>query len=175
MSLSLKASFLLLLVSSAALADDAALLRCRTIADATARLGCYDALPVTTAGGNAAGLPVNAGKVSAQTAARAQPLSAEVTTQPTSPPAQAQFGLEDRAANKNALDAIESTIPGEFEGWSARSTFKLANGQVWQVSDDSARAHYITNPKVRIRRGALGAFYIEIQGTNNSPRVKRVQ
>ena len=167
----MKSFLLLLFVSGTALADDAALLRCRTIADATARLGCYDALPVTTVSGGAAGLPANTSRASDQTATRVQPASA----QSAPPPAQAQFGLEDRAANKNALDAIESTIPGEFEGWSARSTFKLANGQVWQVSDDSARAHYITNPKVRIRRGALGAFYLEIQGTNYSPRVKRVQ
>ncbi len=171
----MKSFLLLLFVSGTALADDAALLRCRNIADATARLGCYDALPVTATGGNAAGLPVNAGKVPAQTASPAQPLVPAAATQATPPPAQAQFGLEDRAANKNALDAIESTIPGEFEGWTGRSTFKLANGQVWQVSDDSARTHYITNPKVRIRRGALGAFYLEIQGTNYSPRVKRVQ
>ena len=167
----MKSFLLLLFVSGTALADDAALLRCRAIADATARLGCYDALPVTTVSGGAAGLPTNASRAPDQTATRVQPASA----QPTPPPAQAQFGLEDRAANKGALDAIESTIPGEFEGWTGRSTFKLANGQVWQVSDDSARAHYITNPKVRIRRGALGAFYLEIQGTNYSPRVKRVQ
>src|SRR6266545_3125293 len=39
--------FPLLLLSSAALADDAALLRCRGIAEAAARLACYDALPLT--------------------------------------------------------------------------------------------------------------------------------
>lgn len=167
----MKTLLLLLFVSNVALADDAALLRCRAISDASARLGCYDALPVTTGSSGTAGLPANAGKLPAPTAVRAQPS----TAQPVPPPAQAQFGLEDRAANKNALDAIESTIPGDFEGWSGRSTFKLANGQVWQVSDDSARAHYVTNPKVKIRRGALGAFYLEIQGTNYSPRVKRVQ
>ena len=167
----MKTFLLLLFVSNVVLADDAALLRCRTISDATARLGCYDALPVATVNGGTAGLPANAGNLPVPTAVRAQ----ASTAQPAPPPAQAQFGLEDRAANKNALDAIESTIPGEFEGWTGRSTFKLANGQVWQVSDDSARAHYITNPKVRIRRGALGAFYLEIQGTNYSPRVKRVQ
>ena len=78
-------------------------------------------------------------------------------------------------ANNSQLDAIESHIPGSFEGWSAKKNIKLANGQVWQIADDSSRAHYIDNPKVRIRRGALGSFYIEIQGTNASPRVRRVQ
>ena len=78
-------------------------------------------------------------------------------------------------SSNTQLDAIESHIPGSFEGWSAKSNIKLANGQIWQISDDSSRAHYIDNPKVRIRRGALGSFYLEIQGTNVSPRVRRVQ
>ena len=78
-------------------------------------------------------------------------------------------------SNNSQLDAIESNIAGSFEGWSAKSNIKLTNGQVWQISDDSSRAHYIDNPKVRIRRGALGSFYLEIQGTNISPRVRRVQ
>jgi hypothetical protein len=43
----IKASLASLLLSSAALAaDDAALLRCRAIADAAARLACYDTLPL---------------------------------------------------------------------------------------------------------------------------------
>ena len=161
----LKALLPLLLVSGVALADDTAILRCRAIPDASARLACYDALPVTTTTGNA----VKA--VASPSTATAQPS----TPQPAPPPAQAQFGLEDRNANKGAVEAIESTIPGSFEGWNARSNIRLANGQVWQISDDTSRAHYIDNPKVRIRRGALGSFYLEIQGTNHSPRVKRVQ
>lgn len=165
MSMPLKALLPLLLVSSAAFADDAAILRCRAIADASARLACYDALVVTPASASAA-------KAAAGTVAVAvQPPAQQAAPQP----AQDQFGLEARTVNKGALDAIESTIPGSFEGWRANSNIRLANGQVWQIGDDSSRAHYIDNPKVRIRRGALGSFYLEIQGTNSSPRVKRVQ
>ena len=161
----LKALLPLLFVSSAAFADDAAILRCRAIADASARLACYDALVATSASASAAKAAAGTGAVAVQPPAQ----------QAAPQPAQAQFGLEDRVANKGALDAIESTIPGSFEGWRAKSNIRLANGQVWQISDDSSRAHYIDNPKVRIRRGALGSFYLEIQGTNSSPRVKRVQ
>jgi len=46
---------------------------------------------------------------------------------------------------------------------------------VWQISGGSPRAHDIDNPKVTIRRGTLGAFYLKIEGTNSSPRVKRLQ
>lgn len=159
----MKTSLLFLFVSGLAFADDAALLRCRTIADATARLACYDALV----------LPINGASTSSNRAGTPQPSAGSQASTTQQKPT--QFGLEEKLAGKNELDAIESHIPGSFEGWTGRSNIKLANGQVWQISDNSARAHYVDNPKVRIRRGALGSFYIEIQGTNISPRVKRVQ
>ena len=70
---------------------------------------------------------------------------------------------------------IESYIAGRFEGWEAKSNIKLANGQVWQIADDSRRYLTMNDPKVRIRRGALGAFYLEFEKSNISPRVRRVQ
>jgi hypothetical protein len=159
------AFFSLLFISGAALADDAALLHCRGIADASARLACYDALVLPSGEGRAGetsqgGLPVQAGS---------RPL-------PQSPRQHAaeQFGMESKAS-KGTLETIESHIPGSFEGWKPKTKIVLANGQVWQISDGSARAHYIDNPKVTVRRGALGAFYLEIEGTNSSPRVKRLQ
>jgi hypothetical protein len=44
-----KALTLLLLVSGAALADDAAILKCRALPEAAGRLACYDAMPVGAA------------------------------------------------------------------------------------------------------------------------------
>ena len=149
-----KKLFPLLLLSSAALADDAALLRCRGIAEASARLACYDALPLTATegkAGQAAAKPAN------------QPLTAE------------QFGLEEQLAPKSPVDAIESQIPGRFEGWQPNSSIRLANGQVWQVTDGSSRIYDVSNPKVEIRRGMLGAFYLNIAGDNRTVRVRRIQ
>ena len=42
----MKALYLLLLVSGSVMADDAAILKCRSMNDAAARLGCYDAIQV---------------------------------------------------------------------------------------------------------------------------------
>ncbi|MES3020124.1 MAG: hypothetical protein V4857_00930 [Pseudomonadota bacterium] len=42
----MKIALLLLLASASALADDASLLRCRTISDGVQRLACYDAMVV---------------------------------------------------------------------------------------------------------------------------------
>jgi hypothetical protein len=152
---------LLLLVSTAALADDAGLLRCRAIQDSAARLACYDALVVPASPGKAAAAPAPApGSASAPQA------------RPRETPEQFGVPQKDREV---ALDAIESTIPGRFEGWGPRDRIKFANGQVWQIADDSKGYADKENPKVRVRRGALGAFYLEVEGTNRSPRVTRVQ
>jgi hypothetical protein len=144
----------LLSLSTVALADDGGFLRCRGLTDATARLACYDALP----------LPSIAAKSS----------SSQAETAPVAPQTPAQFGLESKTY-RAGLDSIESRIVGRFEGWNAGSRIKLENGQVWQVSDDSSRYLDLNNPRIVVRRGALGAFYLEIDGTNHSPKVKRLQ
>jgi len=73
------------------------------------------------------------------------------------------------------VDAIESQIPGRFEGWQPNTIIRLANGQVWQVNDGSSGTNYVDNPKVRVRHGVFSAYYLEIEGTNRSPRVTRLQ
>jgi hypothetical protein len=84
-----------------------------------------------------------------------------------------QFGLEQKQTEA-LLPAIQSHIPGRFEGWGPSTSFRLANGQIWQVTDGSSGVHWIENPNVSVRRGMLGAFYLEIEGTNRSPRVRRL-
>jgi hypothetical protein len=151
----------LLLVSTSALADDAGILRCRAIKESAARLACYDALVVPATAGKAAPAP-------SQAAPAAQPTARAAQTPE-------QFGLEYKKPEV-VVDAIESTLPGTFDGWGPKANFRLANGQVWQVADDSSgTTRTVENPKVRISRGALGAFYLEIEGTNRSPRVRRLQ
>jgi hypothetical protein len=136
------------LLASAAWADDAAWLKCRQTTEAAQRLACYDAVA-----------PVPADSVDLA---------------PVSMPRQTpwQFGQDPRPG---ALEAIESRVAGTFEGWSPRDKIHLANGQVWQVVDESSAAVYLHNPKVRIRRGALGAYILEVEGLNRSARVKRME
>jgi hypothetical protein len=157
-------ALLLLAAAAPALADDTALLRCRAIKDATARLACYDAIAVPSTPAATAAAP---GAAPAAAAAAPAGKKAEPT------PAQ-QFGFEHKTPVAQ-LDAVESTIPGRFEGWGPGQVIRFANGQAWQVADDSKGALWVENPKVRVRRGLLGAFYLEIEGTNRSPRVIRIK
>ena len=153
-SLALPPALLVMAFSGMGLADDAGLRRCRGIAESADRLACYDALALP----GAAVVP-------------AAPASASART-PSPSALMERFGMESKAAQ---ADRIESHIPGRFEGWRANSLIQLANGQVWKVVDESWLHGEWDNPKVAIRRGMLGSFYLDIEGENRSPRVRRVQ
>ncbi|MBI5717391.1 MAG: hypothetical protein HZC37_06855 [Burkholderiales bacterium] len=150
---------------------EAELRRCRGIADSPARIVCYDAIVLpraaaaSTQGPTAA--PVPAATQSSASAASAAPPAA-------SAPATRDFGLPERPA---ALlpQYIESSIEGEFDGWTAGARLRLANGQVWEIVDGSTASYRLRDPKVRISRGLFGSFFMDIEGVAQSPRVRRAQ
>ncbi|MBL8526010.1 MAG: hypothetical protein JNN20_20185 [Betaproteobacteria bacterium] len=175
-----------LFFSAGAIANDAEILRCGAITDSVARLTCYDALARSVREGKptatkpavvpkattpapvaAAPTPATPAAVAVAPAAAAAPSSLpKQTTQ--------QFGFEQRATT-DELNYINSEIVGNFDGWEPTTRITLSNGQVWQIADGSGRYVNLKSPQVRIRRGILGAFYIEFDGTNHSPKVRRIQ
>lgn len=160
----------LLLAGSAMAADDASLLRCRAMAEASARLACYDAIPAgtTAAAQTGAKPPAAAAPAAVASAPAAQPA-------PVINPA---FELQSKVrqeAQKAENTTLASSVVGKFEGWDRGTLIKLANGQVWRVEDDSSEVVYLDSPKVTLRRGSLGAVYIDIEGARGAPRVRRVQ
>lgn len=88
-------------------------------------------------------------------------------------PGAAEFGLRKPAAQ--AVEGVESHIPGTFRGWSANSVIRLANGQEWQVADGSWLAGEWTDPRVRVRRGLFGGYRLQIEGLNREIGVRRVR
>jgi hypothetical protein len=147
--MTLRTSLLLALLGAAgaALADDAAIVACRKLTDGAARLACYDAIP-----------------------AEARPAAAA-----TAAASVQSFGLEQKQPEAPAR-SIESTIVGQVSGWGPATLFTLANGQVWKVVDgSSADLAPMTNPPVKIVRNMFGTMFLEIEGTNASPKVRRVR
>ncbi|MFO1336929.1 MAG: hypothetical protein U1F53_01620 [Burkholderiaceae bacterium] len=135
---------------------------CRMKDDPQMRLACYDEIRLAPPG---AQRPV-------------PPLSVAPPPIPVTPPpgnATGNFGFENKTAQQTQIQSIDSTIEGHFSGWGPKSRFRLANGQVWQVVDDSSAFLNLDNPKVQIRRGMMGAFYIEFERSNRSARVRRVE
>ncbi|MCE3262910.1 MAG: hypothetical protein K0R43_1989 [Pseudoduganella sp.] len=155
--------FLLMAAGGAMAADDAALLRCRAMAEASARLACYDAIPARAA----------------SAAAPAAPAAAPAARVAAPAPAVSQAFELQSTVRKQAQEArnttLASAIVGRFEGWDRGTLIKLANGQVWRVEDDSSEVVYLDSPKATLRVGALGAVYIDIEGARGAPRVRRVQ
>lgn len=166
------------ITADVAVANEAGLLKCRTLADAGKRLACYDAIVVNAAAGSAASAKMPAGAVpSADTAAipgvtNAAAAAAGATSRSLGPAA--EFGLPPKQTAVG-VDRIESTIKGRLEGWQQGSRIRLANGQLWQVTDDSRGVCECDNRKVVVTRGAFGTYFLEIEGKGNAPRVKRIE
>lgn len=76
-----------------------------------------------------------------------------------------------------STEDVVSTIPGNFRGWAgAGQRVRLANGQIWEIVDSTSRlAINVDDPDVRIRSGALGAWYLSVDGYNTRAKVRRVQ
>lgn len=139
----------LALVSLPVLAQDS-LQRCRAMSDGAARLACYDAL------------------ADAARTANAAPAPAPTRT------AEAAFGLPE-TRRPDAVDAVNSTVGPHFSGWGPHTRIRLANGQVWQVTDGTSVELPEGPRKVSVKRGALGSYYLDFEGLNTSPRVRRVE
>jgi hypothetical protein len=144
------------LSAGAAVADDAAMLKCRALSDTARRLACYDAIPV--------------GGVAASAVPAAAPAPVASTEQ--------GFGLRPVVKKQKDVEpeSIRSTVVGRFDGWAPGAIITLANGQVWKVTDDTdAVLPIMQNPPVQITRGLLGAYFLQVEGHTNSARVARVK
>ena len=177
----MKALFALMLVSGAALADDAALLRCRQVAEGPARLACYDAIPLPVrvplsalpAGALAA--PATPAGAAATPSAASAAATGVVVAAPTRADMEQMFGREPAVFNAQRLESLESHIEGDFDGWVPGQRIRLANGQVWKVVDGSDDIMELHNPKVTVKRGLFGAIFLDIDGAHRNPKVSRVK
>lgn len=71
--------------------------------------------------------------------------------------------------------SVESRLTGEFRGWEPRMVFALENGQRWQETGGTTYAGPpLATPAVRIRAGALGAYWMRIEGVSREVKVRRV-
>ena len=149
-------------------ADEVAFGKCRRVADAVERLACYDAIPHPVA---PPVRPSSAAHTAEQRASASAPAAAPARV---SPPGADTFGLPSRARTQE-LQSIRSTVGADFFGWGPTERIRLENGQVWEVLDGSSGTVGPVNRQVTVRRGALGSFFLEFEGLNISPRVRRLR
>jgi hypothetical protein len=145
------------------------LARCAEIADADARLECFDTLTRTLGGarpdardGPAAAAPASSASVPAASAP--EPVNVDA------------FGAELISGRDSAApDEIQSHLIGEFTGWRGNTEFRLENGQVWRQAEADRLAFQADAPLVTIRRGAFNTYRLSVEGVNRAVRVRRIR
>jgi hypothetical protein len=144
-------------VGGSAHADLAAnIVKCRALKEAVERLACYD------------------GIASPSPTAETPRTATEPERQEVDP--RQSFGLATPKPSRTVeTEAIESSIAGAFDGWEPGTQIRLANGQIWQVSDGTRGVFSLRDPAVRVVRGTLGSYFIEIAGVTRTPRVRRIK
>jgi len=73
-------------------------------------------------------------------------------------------------------EAIESSLSGPFPGFGKGNRFVLANGQEWEQTD-SASYSGPRKPdlKVKVKPGVAGVWYLQVEGINTQPKVRRLK
>jgi len=72
-------------------------------------------------------------------------------------------------------EPIESTIAGEFTGFGKGRRFVLANGQEWEQTEPTSLSARKQAPKVTLKPGIAGVWYMRVEGVNTTPKVRRVK
>lgn len=163
----------------AKLAD--ALIDCRALASAVARLDCYDQLADTqTATTNQATKTRTVERAAPAVAATEK--AAAATMEATADASQeALFGKNEAEIQKSAREAAGTT---EIDQMAARvlevrksatgkAIITLDNGQVWKQID-SSRLRLSSDDQVSIRRASLGSFMLYKTGSKSLMRVKHI-
>jgi hypothetical protein len=82
--------------------------------------------------------------------------------------------LTEKQSRAGCQTPIETSIDGEFEGWSGDTVFKLMNGQIWKQSSYNYTYSYKYSPKVLIyKSGGLCKFKVDgVDGEISVDRLK---
>ncbi|MFI4979674.1 MAG: hypothetical protein ACHQIO_04950 [Nevskiales bacterium] len=167
----------------AALPDELA--ACRTIAEDSRRLVCYDSLSRQAAAVPAVAAPaaataaVPSAVVSSTAAPAAAPVAAAVAAAPAVASAattEQSFGSElvNRRINEGP-QSLKGEVVGEIDGIRRHARFHLNNGQIWESVDDNEYEYEGDNPRVSIDRNFAGSYWMHLDKAHFNVRVNRVE
>ena len=73
-------------------------------------------------------------------------------------------------------EPVTGVLQGEFRGFGKGRIFTLDNGQVWEQSDATSLGGVrSTSPKVSIKPGMMGVWYMKVEGVNTQAKVRRTK
>ncbi|MEH6421589.1 hypothetical protein [Pseudomonas sp. CGJS7] len=86
-----------------------------------------------------------------------------------------QVRSERKGLARVEAEPVSGMLKGEFRGWSAGTVLELENGQRWRVIDGTL---FVGKPrpapKVTIRPGMMGSWYLEAEGQVQKAKVARL-
>lgn len=165
--------------AGAELAD--ALIDCRALATAVARLDCYDQLADTLTATTNQATQTGTVERAAPTAAATE-TAATATVEATADASQeAFFGKNEKEIRKSAqeaagtteIDQMDARVSEVRKSATGKAIITLDNGQVWKQID-SSRLRLSSDDQVTIRRASLGSFLLYKTGSKSLMRVKRI-
>jgi len=116
------------------------------------------------------------GKVATESRAAAQAATAAALESAREEGRQAVITKNRGFFDFGSAEPIESSIVGPFGGFGKGNRFVLANGQEWEQTDGTS---YVGARKpdlqVKIKPGMAGVWYLQVQGINSQPKVRRVK
>jgi len=74
----------------------------------------------------------------------------------------------------NCSPAIETTISGDFEGWTGETIFKLDNGQIWEQAEYEYTYSYSYRPEVTIYQ-TRGGCRMKVEDEDETILVRRIK
>jgi hypothetical protein len=81
---------------------------------------------------------------------------------------------QSKNQTESTSTVIESSIDGEFHGWSGSTIFKLKNGQIWQQAEYDYDYEYDYEPDVTIYKTDEG-YKMQVKGVDDTIGVKRLK
>lgn len=106
-------------------------------------------------------------------------LAAPATAAPGAASTALPMQPEDRRGFRERLDTreINARVAGTFNGWAGITEITLDNGQVWRVNDPNSRLRTgpVESPRVTLRAGALGSWWMIVEGFNTRAPVERIR
>ena len=84
-------------------------------------------------------------------------------------------GLDKPVLANKMEEVVESTLDGEFRGWSGKTTFTLINGQIWQQDTFSTlTANSVNRPTVFIYKTKDG-YKLQVEDVEETLLVRRLR
>lgn len=73
-------------------------------------------------------------------------------------------------------EPVTGVLQGEFRGFGQGRTYTLENGQVWEQTDSTVVSGVRKqSPKVSIKPGVMGVWYMKVEGVNTQAKVRRTK